>query len=229
MRRRPPGSARPGRLGAWRRGLLLALLVAALALAISSDTLHSILLRLLTAAGAIIEAHPIWGASLFVLLSALSAMVAFLSTAVIVPVAVYTWGEPLSLLLLWTGWALGGIFSYGIGRSLGRQVVTALTSGAALAYGDRISRNAPFGLVLLFQLGLPSEIPGYVLGLLRYEFAKYVLALGLAELPYAVATVYLGASVLERDIPVLLGLGAAVALLSTWAFYTLHKRLSADR
>ena len=53
--------------------------------------------------------------------------------------------------------------------------------------------------------------------------------LGLAELPYAVATVYLGASVLERRIPVLLGLGAAVALFSTWAFYTLHKRLSAGQ
>lgn len=220
---------RPIRLGAWRRALLLALLVAALALVTSSDTLHSILLRLLTAAEAIIAAHPIWGASLFVLLSALSAMLAFLSTAVIVPVAVYTWGEPLSLLLLWTGWALGGICSYGIGRSLGRQVVTALTSGAALAYGDQISRKAPFGLVFLFQLGLPSEIPGYVLGLVRYQFSKYVLALGLAELPYAVATVYLGASILERRIPVLLGLGAAVALLSTWAFHTLHKRLSTDQ
>lgn len=43
------------------------------------------------------------------------------------------------------------------------------------------------------------------------------------------ATVYLGASVLERRIPVLLGLGAAVALFSTWAFYILHKRLSADQ
>ena len=142
---------------------------------------------------------------------------------------VYTWGEPLSLLLLWTGWALGGICSYGIGRSFGRQVVTALTSGAALAYGDQASRNAPFGLVLLFPLGLPSEVPGYVLGLVRYDFAKYVLAAGLAELPYAVATVYLGASVLERRIPVLLGLGAAVTLFSTWAFYTLHKRLSAGQ
>ena len=229
MRRRPPGSARPGRLGAWRHGLLLALVLAALAIVTASDTLHSILLSLLTPAEAIIAAHPIWGASLFVLLSALSAMLAFVSTAVIVPAAVYTWGEPLSLLLLWTGWALGGICAYGIGRSLGRQVVMALTSGAALAYGDRTSRNAPFGLVLLFQLGLPSEVPGYVLGLVRYKFAKYVFAVGLAELPYAVTTVYLGASVLERRIPVLLGLGAAVALFSTWAFYTLHKRLSADQ
>lgn len=146
----------------------------------------------------------------------------------IVPVAVYTWGETLSLLLLWTGWTVGGVCSYGVGRSLGRQVVTALTSRATLAYADRTSRNAPFGLVLLFQLGLPSEVPGYVLGLVRYRFAKYVLALGLAELPYAVATVYLGASVLQRRIPLLLGIGVVVALFSASAFYTLRKRLSGE-
>lgn len=231
MSRTAPESERPDRLAiAWRRGLIFAVLCTGLAIVVSSDALHSVLLRFLTAAEPIITAHPVWGTSLIVLFAALSAMLAFVSTAVVVPLAVYTWGEPLSMLLVWTGWTLGGICSYGVGRLLGRPVVTSLTSSAALArFEDRISTHAPFSLVLLFQLALPSEVPGYVLGLVRYKFPKYVAALGLAELPFAVATVYLGASFLERRTFVLLGLGAAGALFSAWAFHTLQKRLSASR
>jgi uncharacterized membrane protein YdjX (TVP38/TMEM64 family) len=98
--------------------------------------------------------------------SALSAMIAFFSTAVITPIAVETWGAGASIALLWTGWMLGGVCAYGIGRSLGRPVVRALTSHDALdRFENRISSRAPFGLVLLFQLAMPSEVPGYVLGI----------------------------------------------------------------
>ena len=106
-------------------------------------------------------------------------------------------------------------------------MVTSVTSTAALArWEDRISAHAPFGLVFLFQLALPSEVPGYVLGLVRYDFAKYVLALAPAEVPFAVTTIYLGASFLERRILSFLGLGTFVALCSVWAFHMLQKHLS---
>jgi len=212
---------------ACKRALVPVLLCAALAIVASSDALYSGLLWLLTSAEAIIKTHPVSGILLFVVFAALSAMLAFVSAAVITPVAIHTWGEPLSMLLLWSGWTLGGVCAYGVGRFLGRPAVTSLTSTAALArWEDRISTRAPFGLVLLFQVALPSEVPGYVLGLLRYRFAKYVLALALAELPYAVTTIYLGASFIERRIPAFLGLGIVVVLFSVWAFYTLQKRLS---
>ena len=154
-------------------------------------------------------------------------MLAFLSTAVLVPVAVVTWGQTGTFVLLWVGWILGGVCAYTIARHFGRPVVGVLTSGEALAYGDRISKEAPFGLILLFQLGLPSEIQGYVLGLLRYSFAKYVTALGLAELPYAIVTVYLGVSFLERRTFLLVILWSAVAALSLLAFRLLQKRAGA--
>lgn len=186
------------------------------------------LLRLLSTTNAIIDAHPVGGVSLFVLLSALSAMLAFFSTAVFVPIAIHAWGEYLSIFLLWAGWLLGGIGSYGVGRFLGRPMVRTLTSGNTLArFEHRISNRAPFALVLLFQLALPSEVPGYLLGLLKYKFLKYVLALGIGELPYAVGTVYLGVSFVERRTAALLGLGVAGVLLIAWAFHTFQKRLSA--
>lgn len=78
-------------------------------------------------------------------------------------------------------------------------------------------------MILLFQLALPSELPGYVLGLTRYRFPLFLLSLGLAELPYAVATVVLGHSFVQRQSGVVLIAGAAVATLSIGTFYALRK------
>ena len=50
-----------------------------------------------------------WGAVLFVVMSAAAAMLAFFSTAVLVPVAVVTWGQTGTFVLLWVGWILGGV------------------------------------------------------------------------------------------------------------------------
>ena len=223
----PPAAAeRP----AFTWGRLVGLLGLGLALyvAVSSDGIYSLLIGLVTAVSGIVSTRPVAGAVLFVLLSAASAMVAFFSTGVIVPVALVTWGAGSTFILLWLGWILGGVVAYSLSRFLGRRVVTALTSGDALAYGERISARAPFGLILLFQLGLPSEIPGYVLGVLRYPFLTYLAALALAELPYAVATVYLGDSFLERRGALLIGIGLAVVGLSVLAFHSLHRRLNAS-
>lgn len=210
----------------WRRGLILLLFCAALALVASSEALHSALLHVLASSARIMAGRPLLGAGLFVLLSAASAMLAFVSSAVLVPVVLDAWGKALCMFLLWVGWILGGVAAYGIGRFLGRPVVKSLLPAALLSrYEDRISKRTPFGVVLLFQLALPSEAPGYLLGLVRYRFVKYVASLALAELPYAVGTVYLGASFLDRDRLVLMILGAAGALLMVLALHTLHGRL----
>ena len=153
----------------------------------SSDSLHTFVVRLIEPVERIIIEHPTLGATLFIVFSALSAMVAFFSTALITPVAIETWGEIPSIALLWIGWMVGGACAYGIGRSLGRPVVRALTSPDALErFEHHISSRAPFGLVLLFQLAMPSEVPGYVLGVARYRFVNpllqpYVAMRGISE------------------------------------------------
>jgi uncharacterized membrane protein YdjX (TVP38/TMEM64 family) len=215
-----------GLSGAWARALLLVLLLSGLALLTSSEAFQSALNGVLSAAGPVIAEHPFWGAVLFILLSALSAMVAFFSSALLLPVALHAWGKTVCVLLLWVGWMLGGVCAYGLARYWGRPLVRRLTSTDLLArYEQRISRHTPFGLVLLFQLAVPSEIPGYVLGLARYGLRRYLLVLALAELPYAVGTVYLGASFLEQRPLVLLALGLAGIVFGAWAFHTLRRRL----
>jgi uncharacterized membrane protein YdjX (TVP38/TMEM64 family) len=211
---------------AWRRGAVLVLACAVLALVGTSDDLHQALLKVLDAASKLIAERPLLGAVLFVVLSALSAMLAFVSSAVLVPVALYAWGETVCAVLLWLGWILGGATAYNLGRWLGRPVVRWLLPTETLdRYEDRLSTETPFGLIVLLQLALPSEVPGYLLGLVRYPFWRYLLALALAELPYAVGTVYLGESFLERRLILLLALGAAGAVFMFLAVRTLQRRL----
>ncbi|HEX5747145.1 MAG TPA: VTT domain-containing protein [Archangium sp.] len=210
----------------WKRILLLLLLLGGMVLLASSDAFQSALSWLLAKAGPAIEAHPFWGAALFILLSAFSAMLAFFSSAVLIPVAIHTWGEAVCVLLLWCGWMLGGAGAYVIARVWGRPVIRRLVSAELLGrYEERISQHSSFGLVLLFQLAVPSEIPGYVLGLARYGLRRYLRVLAVAELPYAVGTVYVGSSLLAQRSLVLLALGTLGILFSAWTLHALRKRL----
>lgn len=213
----------------WRRAALLAVLCFVLAAIAASGTLHAALLDVLAASRVVIVEYPVLGALLFLLLAAISAMFAFVSIAILVPVAVYVWGEPLSMLLLWVGWILGGVTAYGVARLLGRRVVHWLTAASALnRLEHRLRPDTPFSLILLFQLGLPSEIPGYVLGLVRYPFGRYLLALALVELPYTIATIYLGAGVVGAQGGLVLVIGLSAVVLSVAAFYLLRKRMRAS-
>jgi len=210
----------------WRRAAILATLTVGLAALASSKVVHTVLVDLLAVIEPVVAGHPVLGAVLFIVIAAVSAMLAFVSVAIILPVAVFTWGEPLSVLLLWIGWTLGGLCTYAVGRFLGRAAVNWLTADALLRRLERnIGPGTPFVVVLLFQLALPSEIPGYVLGLVRYSLPRYLFALGVVELVYAVAVVHLGASFVERRAGVVLATGAAVVVFSVIAFSMLRRRI----
>ena len=97
-------------------------------LLLSFDSLYALLQQGLDEARPVIRAHPVGGAVLFVLLSAASAWLAFFSSALLVPVAVYSWGRTVTIVLLWLGWMLGGVCAYGMGRVFGRPLVHGLGS-----------------------------------------------------------------------------------------------------
>ena len=174
-------------------------------------------------------ARPVASMMLIVLFSALAAMLAFVSSWVVVPFAVFTWGPAVSFALLWIGWLLGGATTYAIGRFLGRPTVRWLVPADTLArYEQRFVRHMPFYVVLLIQLALPSEVPGYFLGIVRYSFARYLAALGLVELVNGVVTVYLGEGLVQRRVvPVLAGL-TLLALITLAAVSVLRGRLETE-
>lgn len=208
----------------FRRAAVLLALCIALAAAASSTAVHEALLGVLRATQEVIERHALLGVVTFVIIAAISAMFTFVSIAIVVPAAVVAWGAAASIGLLWIGWMLGGVLTYTVGRFLGRRVVRWLTAESALRkVEERVGADTPVWMIALLQLALPSEITGYVLGLTRYPFGRYALALGLAEFPYAVATVYLGRSFVERRGALTFVVGVLIALCSVVTFYLFHR------
>lgn len=213
-----------------RRAALLILLIVAVAMLASNAALHNALIGVLDVAADVIERYPRLGMVVFVVSSALSAMLAFVSVAVVVPVAVHTWGAFSSAVLLWVGWILGGSLSYAAGKALGRPVMQWVTSQATLQkIESKVHGNMKFWSVVLLQLALPSEIPGYLLGAARYGFVKYLSALAIAELPYTAVTVLLSETFLERQTVLLLCAGAATVALSIGAIYMMKRRVAAGK
>ena len=207
-----------------RRTVIVGTFIILAGLITASDTLHDKTEEIIVWTEGAISQAPLLGMVVFVGLAMLSAMVAFFSSAVFAPVAVYAWGKAGCLGLLWLGWLLGGILSFCIGRFFGRTTVSMLIDEEKLAGWEReLSERPRFVHVLLFQAAVPSEIPGYVLGILRYRFALYLAALAITELPYAIAVVYLGESFLNGESALFILLGVVVILSGVFLFYIFRK------
>ncbi len=190
-----------------------------------SDAMFESIERGIGLVGNLVVRHPTLGVLAFVAFSALSAMLAFVSTAVLVPIGIGVWGDVGTMALLWSGWLIGGAAAYAIGRFLGRGIVRLLLPKERLQrYEGVITHRIQWPAVLLFQLAVPSEVPGYMLGIVRYPFGLYLLALGIAELPFAAGAVYLGKGFLARNWAMMIGFGAAGILLMIGAVAAWHRR-----
>jgi uncharacterized membrane protein YdjX (TVP38/TMEM64 family) len=188
------------------------------ALAVSGRA-HPIVAAWIEAAKPYIAAHAVGGAFVFAAAAAVSAMLVFVSSLILVPLGVAMWGKATCFALLWIGWLAGGCLSYGIGRFFGRPAVRHLLSAATFdRYESRIPRNAPFRTALIVQLTVPSDVAGYFFGTLAYPFRRYVAAIALAELPFAAGTVFVGAAFVERSAATFIIAIAVVLLvvLFTW-------------
>ena len=213
-----------------RRTAAILVMFAVLLLIVVSSTLYSHVRVLIDRAGAIVAQHHAWGVVLFLVLSALSAMLAFFSTAVVVPVAISAWGKALTVLLLWGGWWIGGLSSYLIGRFLGRPALHWFVAEKRLREFERYADRAlSLPRMLLLQIAIPSEIPGYVLGCLKYSPATYLWALAIVELPFAGGAVYLGDRFLQRDYIVLACVALAGLAVTFVAGWVIHRDEARDR
>ncbi|MFN7979463.1 MAG: VTT domain-containing protein [Vicinamibacterales bacterium] len=207
-----------------RRIALLLLALALAGVAVASAPVHDALTTLVGRAEAFIARVPVAGAAVFVVLTALSAMIAFFSTGVLAPVAVATWGPLVTFAMLWVGWLAGGAVSYAIGRFLGRSVAGMFVDGATLDRWERLVRDrGNVTHLLLFQVAMPSEVLGYVLGLLRYSFVTYIAVLAATEIPYALAVVYLGESFLAGDTARFLIVGLAAVAVGVGLYFGLRR------
>ena len=203
--------------------VLVAVIAAAL---LYADPVYGALQSVLAWAGPVIRAHPVAGVAVFVGLSALSAMLAFFSSAALVPAAVVAWGPALTAVLLWMGWWLGGTLAYAVGRALGRPLWHSRRLAKVVeAYRTRLSGRPGIGLIVLLQIALPSEVPGYLCGLLGVPLRTYALALAIAELPFAAGTVLLGDGLVRRNGPLLVAVAVVGGALMLAAGAVLRRRM----
>jgi len=93
---------------------------------------------------------------------------------------------------------------------------------------DQVSQRSRFSHILIFQALVPSEIPGYVLGILRYRFMFYLAALAITELPYVVGVVFLGEYFLKGEGMVIILLGLAVIVFGGLLIGIRGKRQNAE-
>ena len=204
-----------------RAAILISWVLLAGLVAWSAD-LHRYIVRAAELLEPLVARDPTAGAFLFVALAALSAVLVFFSGVLLVPFGIQVWGERGCFLLLWIGWFVGGLLTYSIGREFGWPIVRWLLSPRVAAeYKARIPTSRSFVPVLLAQLALPSEVVGYVCGLLRIPILTYAGALAIAELPYALGTVVLGTAFYRREYVVLLSIAVAGLLAFGWVRWRL--------
>ncbi|MGH8790872.1 MAG: TVP38/TMEM64 family protein [Cupriavidus necator] len=180
-------------------------------------------------ARATMEQHPGAGALVFFLFSAVSAMLAFASSVVLVPLATEVWDKPLTVVLLWGGWLLGAAAAFGIGRLAYPLLARSGYADKLAKYRDYVSRRMKFWAVLLFCIAVPSEIPGYLFGSMHYPFRKFLAAMAIAEAGYAFGIVVAGESLaIDRPLPFFIAVGilAVVAVLAGLVLRALRKHRS---
>jgi uncharacterized membrane protein YdjX (TVP38/TMEM64 family) len=161
----------------------------------------------------IMNARPVTGAAVFFLFSALSAMLAFASSAVLVPPANLVWGKLVTFLLLWGGWIAGAIAAFGIGNLAPPLLIRLGYKETLEEYQQFVSKRMKFWAVLLFCIAVPSEIPGYLFGGMHYPFLKFLAAIAIAEAIYAFGVVVAGESLLAfKPLPFLATVGILIVI-----------------
>lgn len=207
-----------------RRSRWLAILAVAVVGVLLARPVHSELIALIDAAVPVIREHPVLGPLVFVLLAALSAALAFFSSALVIPVAVDAWGYTPTIALLCLGWWIGGLGAYSLGRYLGDPVVRRLVGGEVVErYEAWVRERVTLGRVVLLHMAVPSEAASYLLGMARAPWGVFLAAIGIAQLPFAVLSVLVGGSFLERRLGELLLWGTANLMLSVVALRMLHR------
>ena len=189
-----------------------------------SAYLQTVFSQLTDSIDAYVSRHFFLGAIIFTGLAAFSVLLGPFTSAPLIPFAVVISHIPLTLAMLMAGWLLGNPGAFWIGRYLGHPLVAKILGHKKL--DDWLKELEPrlnFFLLLLFRMATPSET-GYVFGLLKYNFRKYLLLSLIAELPFAFIIVFASDALANTGwVMFVLLLLVWVAIISL-AFYEFRKK-----
>ena len=209
-----------------RKIISAAVLVCAVVIFWFSVSLQDVFYEAVFLAEAYVGEHQTMGVFVFMALAGVSAMLSPFSSVPLIPVAVMVWGSAWTVAFLVAGWLGGHVITYTIGYYAGDPVAKKLVALETIEqYAHKFSKKSEFLLVLLFRLASPAEVPGYVLGAVRYSFIKYFLATFIAEFPFVIITVYASEALIDRKpLIVALAIAGGLAFLAV-AFYLFKKQI----
>jgi len=173
-----------------------------------------------------IEQHPIFALIVFVSISAISMLLGMISSIPIVPLAITAWGTTITMLLLLFGWLAGGSLSYLIGRYAGYPFVGMIVGRQKIEkWILKLESRMTFLLLLLFRLATPSET-GYLFGIFRYNFWKYLLITFLSELPITFLIVYTSDAFVQNNWRLFTILFSSGIILILLVYYIFTRRFN---
>ncbi|MFH0819530.1 MAG: VTT domain-containing protein [bacterium] len=190
------------------------------------STLQNVFLKYVSLLSDFLVAHKIIGALIFIATAIVAVLISPFSNLPLVPSAVAAWGNFPTFIFLIVGWVLGGLLAYGLGGYAGEKIFRRFLNFEKVDYyKNKISPRTQFELVLLFRFAIPSEIAGYTLGIIRYDFKKYMIATFLTEVPFAFISLYLSQILVQGKFLVFAVILSLVAALITLASYIFHKKI----
>ncbi len=141
---------------------------------------------------AALHGHGMWGPVLYVLLSALSVILAPLNTLFLLPIAGMLWGPCVAAILSILGWTLGSVGAYAIAQRYGKPLVGRFVD---LTKVERMTQAIPsqhiFWWVVAMRMVVSVDVLSYVLGLtLPMRYGTYMLATLIGVTPFAFVFAY---------------------------------------
>jgi len=168
--------------------------------------------------------NKLLGIFIFLFIAILSALLSPLTNAPLIPVAVALWGVMPTMMILFTGWIVGDIIAYHIGRYIGGPLFRYIISAKRFdKWVDEIQKHTRFYMLLLLRVALPAEL-GYAFGILRYSFGKYMLITLLAEIPFVLITTYASEAILEGNRLEFFSLMAVLITIFWGAIYLVREK-----
>jgi uncharacterized membrane protein YdjX (TVP38/TMEM64 family) len=166
---------------------------------------------------------------IFIGISALATMLSSFIRVLPIPIALILWGNTPTMLYLLAGWLIGDALSYAIGYFAGNPIVKKIVSFDKIDYyREKIPPNAQFRLILFFVTATPAEIPNYVLGVIRYAFAKYFIATIFSELIYAYLSVWTGQALVQQNFVAFVIALFLLLVLFSYSFHLFNKYLKSE-
>jgi uncharacterized membrane protein YdjX (TVP38/TMEM64 family) len=210
--------------------VLLAFTVIIALIIYASASLQNTVINSVNSLGDYFRENRILGGLIFFGISVIAVLISPFSSLPLIPSAVLAWGSFLTFFLLFIGWIIGGIATYLAGSYSRDKIIKHFFSLEKIEYyKKRISARSQFWLVFLFRLAIPSEIAGYTLGIIRYQFGKYLLATFLAELPFALFVVYSSSILLSGRLMFFAGIVLVGLIIFYYIYREFNKRIKSNK